>query len=204
MQLLLNRTSPFARVARMAALEAGLDDRLELVWCDPWADDPALLSRHASGRVPLLVTDKGIAIAESMLIAQYLDRRGGVPGRLLPLDAEPLAVTLQGCSIAYALMEAAFQTMISRKHDGVAADAGVMGRRRRAAIARCLQQLESLVPQLPGVEAVWRLDAIVVAVALAYLQFRVPEAVLPPGLAAWSEAVAGRPSLAQTDFRLGA
>ncbi len=203
MQLLLNRTSPFARVARVAALEAGLGDRLELVWCDPWVDDPALLSRHPSGRVPLLVTDEGSAIAESMLIAQYLDRRGA-PGRLLPLEAEPLAATLQLGSIAYALMEAAFQTMISRKHEGAAADATVMGQRRLAAIARCLQQLEARVPQLPRVEAAWRLDAIVAAVALAYLQFRLPEVVLPAGLAAWSAAVAGRPCLAQTDFRLAA
>ena len=203
MQLLLNRTSPFARVARIAALEAGLGDRLELVWCDPWVDDPALLSRHPSGRVPLLVTDEGAAIAESMLIVQYLDRRGA-PGRLLPLEAEPLAATLQLGSIAYALMEAAFQTMISRKHEGAAADGTVMGQRRLAAIARCLQQLENQVPQLPGVEAAWRLDAIVVAVALAYLQFRLPEVVLPAGLAAWSAAVAGRSSLAQTDFRLTA
>ena len=83
MQLFLNTTSPFARVARVVALEKGLADQLELVWCDPWNNYPALLAQHPQARIPVLVTDDGQAIAESLLIAQYLDHMGRVP-RLIP------------------------------------------------------------------------------------------------------------------------
>lgn len=200
MQLLLNPTSPFARVARMAALEAGLADRLTLVWCDPWSDDPALLAVHPGGRVPVLVTDEGVALAESLLIAQYLDQRAG-GGRLLPPDQ--LAATLHRVSVGYGLMEAAFQTVIARKHDGHAADASVMGQRRAAALTRGLAVLADEAAWLPEAQAGWALDAIVVAVALAYLRFRLPEVAVPAVLQAWLDRVAHHPSLRGTDFAAG-
>ncbi|MBO1997060.1 glutathione S-transferase N-terminal domain-containing protein [Staphylococcus epidermidis] len=73
-RLFLNATSPFARVARVIALEKGLNP--ELVRCDPWANDPALPAVHPQARIPVLLTEDGHAIAESLLIAQYLDTLG--------------------------------------------------------------------------------------------------------------------------------
>ena len=89
MQLFLNATSPFARVARIAALEKGLAERVQLVWSDPWNHDPALLAVHPQLRIPVLVTDEGQAIAESLLIAQYLDQIGTGPA-LVPPRSAPL------------------------------------------------------------------------------------------------------------------
>ena len=59
MQLFLNTSSPFARVARVVALEKGLADQLELVWCDPWNNDPALLAQHPQARIPVLSRTMG-------------------------------------------------------------------------------------------------------------------------------------------------
>ncbi len=132
MQLFLNATSPFARVARVAALHHGLADQLTLVWSDPWNQDPALLAAHPQLRIPVLVTAEGHAISESLLIAQYLDHIGSGPA-LVPADHS--AAVLARASVAYGLMESAFNVVIARKYEGTAvADASVLGQRRLAAL----------------------------------------------------------------------
>jgi glutathione S-transferase len=199
MQLFLNATSPFARVARVIALEKGLEDRVALVWSDPWNNDPALLATHPQLRIPVLVTDDGEAISESLLIAQYLDHIGhGV--RLVP--AQHMGAVLAQSSIAYGLMEAAFHVVIARKHDGDAADASVLGQRRLAAIDRALQCLEIALPAplKPDIT----LDQIMTAVALEYVGFRLP-ALWPtdrsPQLHEWLICARQRASIASTHFQ---
>jgi glutathione S-transferase len=198
MQLFLNATSPFARVARVAAMEKGLADQIELVWCDPWGNDPALLAQHPQARIPVLVTNDGAALSESLLIAQYLDAIGhGAP--LVP--GAQMAQVLARTSVAYGLMEAAFGVVIARKYEGASADDTVMGQRRMAAIARVLAQWEA-APPAPLQEQP-TLDAITTAVALAYVRFRLPALWQPaqsPRLYAWLDAAEQRSSLAQTQF----
>ena len=197
MQLYLNATSPFARVARIIALEKGLQDQLELCWSDPWSNDPALLQANPVGRIPVLVTDDGHAIAESLLIAQYLDSLTAEP-RLLP-PAERAAV-LQRTGLGYGLMEAAFTTVIGRKH-AAQADQSVLGQRRLDAIDRSIQALASLSngDQQPTPD----LGTIVTAVALDYVLFRLPEIDWQsryPALAAWHQRIIMRASFAETAF----
>ena len=190
LQLFLNATSPFARLARVVALEKGLGQRLQLVACDPWNNDPALLAQHPQARIPVLVTDSGTAIAESLLIAQYLDHLGTGPA-LVPADQ--MAPVLARTSVAYGLMEAAFNVVIARKYEGSAADDSTLGQRRLAAIARALAPLGAALT----------LDQIATAVALAYVQFRLPALLQPahyPQLHAWLQQAEQRPALAQTRF----
>lgn len=198
MQLFLNATSPFARVARIAALEKGLAERVQLVWSDPWNHDPALLAVHLQLRIPVLVTDEGQAIAESLLIAQYLDQIGTGPALVPPAQC---AAVLAQASVGYGLMEAAFAVVIARKYQGAEADASVLGQRRLAALGRTLAQLEQTPPRPVGAD--FSLDQITVAVGLEYVRFRLP-ALLPaettPQLHAWLEATRQRPSLHATRF----
>lgn len=203
MQLFLNATSPFARLARVAALEKGLADQLTLVWSDPWGNDSQLQSTHPQHRIPVLRTADGHAIAESMLIAQYLDHIGnGAP--LVP--PEQAAQVLARTSVAYGLMEAAFNLVIARKYEGAAtADASVMGQRRWAAIQRVLTQLEALPPAAISHDPhrAVTLDHITTAIALAYVQFRLPTvftAAQYPQLHAWLQHSEQRLSLAETVF----
>jgi len=198
MQLFLNATSPFARLARVVALEKGLEDQLQLVWCDPWNNDPALLAEHPQARIPVLVTDDGQAISESLLIAQYLDHIG--QGERLVPPAQMSAI-LARTSVAYGLMEAAFNVVIARKYEGAAADSSVMGQRRLAAMGRALAQLEKSV-STPVIEQI-TLDKIATAVALAYVQFRLPALLLEadyPQLHQWLQKAEQRASLAHTKF----
>ena len=199
MQLFLNATSPFARLARVVAIEKGLIERIELVWCDPWNNDPALLAQHPQGRIPVLQTESGEAIAESLLIAQYLDHIGhGIP--LVP--ATQRAAVLARTSVAYGLMEAAFNVVIARKNDSAqVADASVMGQRRLAAINRALAHLTHTMPA--PLQADFTLDHFATAVALAYVHFRLPQLLAPaqyPALHAWLQKAEQRPSLASTRF----
>lgn len=198
MQLFLNATSPFARVARIAALEKGLAERVQLVWSDPWNHDPVLLAVHPQLRIPVLVTDEGQAIAESLLIAQYLDQIGTGPALVPPAQC---AAVLAQASVGYGLMEAAFAVVIARKYQGTEADASVLAQRRLAALGRSLAQLEQTPPR--PVDADFTLDQITVAVGLEYVRFRLP-ALLPaettPQLHAWLEAARQRPSLHATRF----
>ena len=199
MQLFLNTTSPFARLARVVAIEKGLMDQVELVGCDPWNNDPALLAQHPQARIPVLVTADGQAIAESLLVAQYLDHIG--QGRSLVPSAQ-ISTILARTSVAYGLMEAAFNLVIARKNDGVTvADASVMGQRRLVAIHRVLAQLEAVPPETAP--PTFTLDSLATAIALDYVRFRLPQLLLSaqyPALCRWLEAAHQHPSLSSTRF----
>jgi glutathione S-transferase len=198
MQLFLNTTSPFARVVRVVALEKGLADQLTLVSADPWNHDPALLAVHPQLRIPVLITPEGSAIAESLLIAQYLDMVGTGPA-LVP--AAHAAAVLARTSVAYGLMEAAFHVVIGRKYEGEQTDTSVMGQRRLASIGRVLQQLESASPTPLADHAT--LDTITTAVALDYVRFRLPALFATqayPQLHQWLNQAQQQPHLAHTRF----
>lgn len=172
MELLLNRTSPYARIARIVALEKGCADKLVLVWSDPWNDDARLLQQNPVRRVPVLVTDDGYSITESLLIALYLDKIGS--GETL-LPPERYADTLQLTGWAQGLIDAAFTTMITRKYHGKEIADSVLGQRRLQAIERTLPVLNAAYATSLSASGSLTLADIVVAVALDYIAFRLPE-----------------------------
>ncbi|RRJ83801.1 glutathione S-transferase [Aestuariirhabdus litorea] len=198
MKLYLNTTSPYARMVRIVLLETGLEERVELCWCDPWSDDAALLEANALGRIPTLVTDQGVALAESLLIALYLNDLAPAP---LPMPAGREA-TLQLAGQGQGLMDAAFNSVIARKYQGEAADESELGQRRARAIERTLSRLESQIDRHSGANGL-SLGDIVLAVALDYLAFRLPEqldAERYPRLQAWRQGITHRPSFDSTAF----
>ena len=113
MELYLNATSPYARLVRIVLLEKGLADTVTLKWCDPWADDAELLKANPAGRIPALVTEEGTTLSESMLIAVYLDSVSPNPP-MLPAASRGDVLHLAG--LGQNLMDAAFTTVIARKH----------------------------------------------------------------------------------------
>lgn len=199
MQLYLNQTSPYARVARIVAMEKGLLDRVELAWVDPWAESDTLISVNPASRIPVLTTDDGEALAESLLIALYLDEQGD-SNRLVPAPDQARVLALAGRG--QALTDAAFNTVIGRKHEGLKADETVLGQRRLVAIRRLLAELARGTDR-PAMAMPLNLGHIVVAVALDYLDFRLPELSWRekhPALATWADPVLGRDTFVQTAF----
>jgi glutathione S-transferase len=85
MKLTFSPASPFARKVRIAAIETGLIDKIELV---PTAVVPGT-SNHEYARInpvkklPALILDNGDVIIDSYVIVEYLDELAG-GGKLIP------------------------------------------------------------------------------------------------------------------------
>lgn len=199
MRLFLNKTSPYARMARIVMLEKGLVDQVELCWCDPWSDDEQLLRENPAGRIPTLVTDNGMALSESILIAMFLNDQQLNPA-LIPDSKKEQVLYLAG--LGQGLMDASFTTVISRKYLNEDANNSILSQRRGRAIHRILDRLENCIDGYAEAEQI-TLGDISVAVALEYLIFRLPELYLAnkyPGLEAWRSGITQRASFLHTVF----
>ncbi|EHA13631.1 glutathione S-transferase N-terminal domain-containing protein [Halomonas sp. HAL1] len=198
MELYLNATSPYARLARIVLIEKGLDEAVTLKWCDPWVDDTALLKTNPAGRIPALITEDGTTLSESMLIAVYLD---GISPNKPMIPSTCLGDVLHLAGLGQNLMDAAFTIVISRKHYGHEVEESELGLRRQRAIQRIFKQLDSELKK-PFASSV-NLGEIAVAVALDYLAFRLPEVSWKeeyPQLQSWHSGVIARASFEQTAF----
>ena len=90
MKLTFAPTSPYARKVRIAAIELGLIDRLELVPATVQPGKPnEEYSRDISPlrKLPALILDNGSTIVDSYVIAEYLDELAG-GGKLIPASGE--------------------------------------------------------------------------------------------------------------------
>lgn len=88
MKLYITPTSPYARVARMVAAEKDILGRIEVIVAETRKPGSPYYAINPSGRVPYLVTDDGIDLEDSYLIARYLDRQAGTPTLTPPLEAD--------------------------------------------------------------------------------------------------------------------
>jgi glutathione S-transferase len=78
-KLYITSTSPFARIARIAVIEKGLTERVEIIEARTRTQGSPYYDVNPSGRVPFLVRDDGTAIEDSQLVAAYLDSLDGHP-----------------------------------------------------------------------------------------------------------------------------
>jgi glutathione S-transferase len=83
MKLYITTTSPYARLARMAVIEKGLTDKVELIEAKTRTAGSPYYGINPSGRVPCLVRDDGQIMEDSQLICAWIDRLDGKP-RLAP------------------------------------------------------------------------------------------------------------------------
>lgn len=195
MHLFGNTTSPFVRLVRLAIEEKGLREAVEIEMVDPWADPAAFLAANPAGRVPVLVTPEGHAIAEAHLILRYLDHIAPEPPVFPPED---FVATLALAGVALGAAEAATALVIGRK-SGEGFDESVVGTKRVRTMQDGLRRLDATPPRdfadRPDIANIAALTA------LDYITFRFPErdwlAALPR-LADWRARQAGRPSVEAT------
>jgi glutathione S-transferase len=85
MKLTFSPASPFARKVRIAAIELGLIDRIELVptTVAPGQRDDEYSRITPLKKLPVLVLDNGEVILDSYVIVEYLDELAG-GGKLIP------------------------------------------------------------------------------------------------------------------------
>ena len=200
MKLLYAPASPFVRKVRAAAIELGLEGRIELepVTVAPCKPNRDYATAHNPLRkIPALVTDEGVTIFDSTVICDYLDAMAG-GGRLVPGDGDARWRVLTAHAVAQGICEAAvliryetwlrpealrWQDFAEDQWDRI--DAGIAWFEQRAG------ELEGPV----------NLAHLTLGCALGYLDFRSPEhdwRTRNPAVAAWFATVSQRPSLALT------
>ncbi|MCU4180962.1 glutathione S-transferase [Bosea sp. BH3] len=190
--------SPFGRKVKMAAIELGLMDRIEVVAAD--TNDPAepLRQQNPLGKIPTLVLEDGTTLFDSRVIVEYLDHLAG--GRIFPAGEARFA-QLRLMALADGMADAAllqvyegrYRPEEGRNANWVAHQAGK--------VARGLEALEAAPPAFPDRP---RIGEIALACTLGYLDLRFEGKWRAdfPKLVAWLDDFAARvPAFETTRFK---
>ena len=73
MKLRYSQASPYVRKVLMVAHEVGLADRIELSPTNVWAPDSPIVRDNPLAKIPTLLTEDGLVLFDSPVIAEYLD-----------------------------------------------------------------------------------------------------------------------------------
>lgn len=205
MKLYYSQTSPYARKVRLAAEHLGLTDRLELAAATttPIAEDAALTAAAPLGKIPALVLDDGSTLFDSRVIVEYLDQLAG-GGGLIPPPSDPARWrTLRIQATADGLLDAAvlMRYEVALRPGALLWRDWLDGQGRK--VTRALAALDA---DAAGLAAGPALDAIAVACALGYLDFRFQEMAWrtrAPALAAFFADFSQKPEMTWTDPTAG-
>lgn len=194
MKLFYSINSPYARKCRVVTLEKGLQKQVEFVQVDPWANPPELLNVNPLGKIPALVTDEGMALCESPVICEYLDMLSAEP-KLLPA-AERVQI-LGIAALADGIMDQAVAWVIETMKRPADKRWPVYIKRQEDGVMRTIDLLAPYVSHDDPLS----LGTITLAVALAYISFRMPHLKWRdkhPNLAGWLDNFEQRPSMQAT------
>jgi glutathione S-transferase len=197
LQLYYSPTSPYARKVRIVAIEKGLDGALQLVDATPWPEPTLVAERNPLGKVPTLILDSGEALFDSPVICEYLDVLGSGAPLIPPLGPDRWK-TLRLQAVADGIMDAAVSIVLERRREPVQQSTAVV-QRATVAIQRSIAYLAEEIGQ--NLTAPFDLGRIAGAVAIGYLQFRLPDLELGlshPSLAAWWTLIQQRASVDAT------
>ena len=197
MKLHWSPRSPFVRKVMIAAHELGLAERIETVrtvvaLAAPNAD---LIPDNPMSKIPTLVLDDGTVLFDSLVICAYFDELAG-GGRLLPREGMARWDALTRHAVANALLDMLLLWRQERERPPEgrkAANLDAFAVKYRATLAR----MEADAAYTDG----FGLVAITTGIALAYLDFRLPDLEWRrdhPRLRAWFETFDARPSARAT------
>lgn len=196
MKLFISKTSPYARKVRLAIEELDLAGQVEEIVADPFNPPPELLAANPLSKVPTLVTERGDALPDSVLILDYLaHRKTGLAA--LSRGAKRWE-TLRRTQIADGVIDAAVAIVTEKRRPESIHYIPFLDR-QIATIRRALDVLNGEAGLLalahPGA------CEITCGAALGYLDFRLPYLEWRKerdALAAWYTVFAQRPSMLKT------
>ena len=188
MKLFSSPASPFVRKVTMTAAIKGLSGQITPVFADATKGDAALAAANPLGRLPSLVTDKGVTIADSHVICEYLDTIGSGPV-LFPRSGDARWQTLTLGSLGDGLMECALAIVYERRFRPENMVVQSWLDRQSGKITSALGHLEAHPPAWSGHPDYGHLT---LATALGYLDFRHAGAWRKghPKLVAWLDGFA--------------
>lgn len=194
-RVLANTTSPYARIARIALMEKGVEHQVRML--NPWEDDAEMLNLNPASRVPTVQLPSGLPLTESLLILLWLERK--VPDPSLLGSSADLDRIVSRAGRAMGVIDAMVATVAGvLKSDPNWAETSV-GLRRRRTILTGLHALDMDPPAYGG--GVPDVSVVTSVVAFDYLRLRfgnAPWVELTPRLEALRDAVDARPSFAAT------
>ncbi|MGX5737124.1 glutathione S-transferase [Bosea thiooxidans] len=190
--------SPFGRKVKMAALELGLMDRIEIVAADTNDPSEPLRRQNPLGKIPTLVLEDGTTLFDSRVIVEYLDHLAG--GKIFPagearfgqLRLQALADGIADAALLQ-VYEGRYRPEEGRNASWLAHQAGK--------VTRGLEALEAAPPAFPDRP---RIGEIALACALGYLDLRFEGKWRAdfPKLVAWLDDFANRvPAFEATRFK---
>lgn len=204
MKLVNSTPSAFGRKVAIAMKEKRIP--FEMVFDVPW-DDKTIVPQHSPlQQLPILVTDKGENIYDSMYICEWLERRHPSPP-LLPSDTDGILAVKRQQLLAERLMEITVLIVFEEQRDPPS-PAWMLRQRRK--VGGGIEALSKLVGQrVPKADAPITYADIATAAALTWFDFmlsnglfaEVPEARWReqyPNLVAYVDALEARSSFRET------
>lgn len=198
MKLFHNPASPFVRKVRVALLETGLADHVELVDVVGHPTDPGSLpvQQNPLGKIPALERGDGVTLYDSRVITQFLSDMAG--GTLYPTkprywETLTLEATADGIMDAAVLMVYETRSRAEGKTDPDWVDA------MWAKVTRSLDALEHR--WMSHLKGPLDMGQVAVGCALGYLDFRHADRDwrgMRPSLAGWEAEFAARPAMVET------
>ena len=194
MKLYSAPTSPYVRMVRVAALEKGVDGRIELI--DARGEGNDTEDKNPLNKVPALVTDDGETLIESSLICQYVDSLSPEP-ELYPRDPDARRRVLQQEALIHGVLDAAvLRRMETRREEGKQSE--WWDERQKRKIVLGLTRVEADIKALTGVPTI---TPITLGCALSFMDRILPDTDWRtdyPNLAAWYESYYATPNMAAT------
>lgn len=196
MRLYHHILSPYVRKVRVAAIEMGLDDRIERIEVSVEGVGEEVGADNPLGTIPTLILGDGTPLFDSRTICEYLDTlHDGTP--LFPPPGPDRWRALRQQALGDGILDLGVAARNERtRPEGEKSEAAI--EKRLAAIRRTLDALGREVAEL---EEPHTIGTIAIGVALGYLDFRFgPEFWRPgrPGLVAWFERFSERPAMRAT------
>jgi glutathione S-transferase len=195
MKLYYTINSPYARIVRIALLETGLGEGVQmhlLARDNLYSANSDVLAVNPTGKVPTLVLDNGVALTECKPILDYIQ---AVTGKALTIrDGSDGWRDLAKVGRHFALLDSAVAWLRAGMTHGQEAIVA----RETQRIERILQSVMADLHAMPAADM--SLSHIVLATALG-LEARMPQWQWRSGrplLATWFDQIASRPSLRAT------
>lgn len=198
MRLMHGKVSPFVRKVMIAAIEKGLDSKIEIV---PTAVgtgkiNEELFALNPIGKIPTLVLDDGQAVYDSFVIVDHFDQVKPEP-RLIPASGPERLRALRLNAIADGLLIAG----ILAKTEAGRPPERQWPEFQAAQWAKVKKCIEALDRELSGATKSVTIGEIAVGAAFGWLDLRAPEEnwrPRAPNLAAFLEAFGKRASMERT------
>ncbi|MGH8291539.1 MAG: glutathione S-transferase N-terminal domain-containing protein [Steroidobacteraceae bacterium] len=168
MQLYFSPTSPYVRKVRITAAELGLGGNIELISIalTPINPHDALRSSNPLGKIPALITDDNNALYDSPVICEYLDALAG-GHRIFPRVGPARWTALRRQALADGILDAA---VLLRYEEALRPKELRWQQWVDGQWLKMRTGLDAL--EREHLEGAFDIDAISVACALGYLDFR--------------------------------